>query len=148
MVVDAYEGFLEYLGAGPQEAAVCGLGLPLGELADALDAHVTVLDWHDWLQFERRGDSFQRWVPFPATRPVEFPDIRPNFEWEGHPRIVKQSIPADDPDWKQSFAEGLSPLTHGLLANSDPLFLASYVLNACLERLNEQNPIALVILPM
>ena len=54
--VDAYEGAFEPITeAGAHRPA--GLGLPWIELAELLDARVTLLDWSEWYRYEERGDS-------------------------------------------------------------------------------------------
>lgn len=148
VVIDAYDGFLEHLNDEPgARMAAQGLGLPLSELADALNCAITRLDWREWLEYERRPDSFMQWMPFPATRPLIPPDLPPLKDFR-HPRIITSSIPARDPDHGRPFAEGLSPLSYGLLANSDPLFIASYMLGCYLEELHKRQAISAVILPM
>src|SRR6185369_3861783 len=149
VIIDAYDGFLEYLTDDAHEIeAAQGLGLPLNDLADALDCRITRLDWCEWLELEQRTDSFLRWMPFPTTRPTSPPALRPHRGNSPHPRIASAAIPARDPDHRRPFAEGPSPLSYGLLANSDPLFIASYVLAQYLEELHARDPIAAVILPM
>jgi hypothetical protein len=149
VIIDAYDGFLEYLTDDAHEIeAAQGLGLPLNDLADALDCRITRLDWCEWLELEQRPDSFLRWMPFPATRPTSPPALRPHGGDSPHPHIASAAIPACDPDHRRPFAEGPSPLSYGLLANSDPLFIASYVLAQYLEELHARDPIAAVILPM
>ena len=149
VIIDAYDGFLEYLSDQAHEIeAAQALGLPLNDLIDELDCRVTRLDWREWLELEQRPDSFLRWMPFPATRPIAPPALRPHGGDSPHPQIAIASIPAHDPDHRRPFAEGPSPLSYGLLANSDPLFIASYVLAQYLEELHARDPIAAVILPM
>jgi len=149
VVVDAYQGLLEYLtDRSEEEAAAAGLGLPLAELADALDARVTLLDWRDWRRYEERPDSFARWMPFPTTRPTAAAGPLPEDDPVASPRVTRRSIPAVDPVRGRPFEDGLSPQSYGLLANSDPLFLAAYVLNGHLEDIHRRDPIAAVLLPM
>jgi hypothetical protein len=149
VIIDAYDGFLEYLSDTAHEIeAAQALGLPLNDLADGLDCRITRLDWREWLELEQRPDSFLRWMPFPATRPTSPPSLRPYGGDSPHPQVAIASIPAHDPDHRRPFAEGPSPLSYGLLANSDPLFIAAYVLAQYLEELHARDPIAAVILPM
>jgi len=149
VIIDAYDGFLEFLSDQTHEIeAAQALGLPLNDLIDELDCRITRLDWREWIELEQRPDSFLRWMPFPATRPIAPPALRPHGGDSPHPQIAIASIPAHDPDHRRPFAEGPSPLSYGLLANSDPLFIASYVLAQYLEELHARDPIAAVILPM
>jgi hypothetical protein len=64
-------------------------------------------------------------------------------------RVRRRPIPARDPDHGRPFATGeLTPRVHGLLANSDPLFVASYCLGHELELLFAADPFDAVIVPM
>lgn len=147
VVVDAYQGLLETITDEPaKRAASVGLGLPLADLAEALDCRITLLDWQDWLAYEQRPDSFPQRMPFPTTRPLTAPG--PAERRGAWPGVTIESVPALDPVRERPFEEGLSPRAYGLLANSDPLFLASYALGKQLEAIHRDDPIAAVILPM
>ena len=96
VIVEAYQGFLEHLSDEEHEiAGASALGLPIAEIASALDCRITLLDWADWQQHERRHDAFQRWMPFPAARPL---DARPAaaFPVDFGPRVTRKSVPARD----------------------------------------------------
>lgn len=148
VIVDAYTGFLEYLTDEQSEIdASAGLGLPIDEIAAHCGARITLLDWSDWYRSEALDNSFARWIPYPATKPVAHPNltgIRP-FAPSGVRRLP---VPAADPEGDRPFAAGYTPRSYGLLAESDPLFLASYILNACIESLHEQDPIDAILLPV
>jgi hypothetical protein len=149
VVVEAYDGLLECLSHDPRERAVmAGLGLPLAELAERLECRITVLHWQEWLEYERQPGTFPQWMPFPCTRPVDIsgPDLaRPD---NGSLHVRRVPIAIHDPATGRPFNEGLSPCAHGLLANSDPLFMAAYVLNQQLEALHRNDPISAIVLPM
>lgn len=146
VVVDSYSGCREHVydERGGERA---GIGLPLAELAQRNQVRVTVLNWEDWLAYEQPG-SFLDWMPFPATRPVEQRRVAATEHEFADSGIVVQSVPARDPAFGHPFSKGMSPLAYGLLADSDPLFLMSYVLNDHLEALHAKDPIAAVLLPM
>lgn len=147
IVVEAYAGLLECTGGGAgRQAAAEGLGLPLREIAAELAAPITVLDWDEWLGYEATAGSFQQWMPFPATRLLRAPGAprRPSAT-DAH--IRRRSVPAVDPDTGRPLSEGLSPRTHGLLANSDPYFLLSYCLDRYLQQLHRTDPFEVVVLP-
>lgn len=147
MVVEAYDGLLEHLTDEPEElAASAGLGLPLEELAQVLGCSVTLLDWREWLRYERRPSAFTNWVEFPGTRPVAAPERpRSDQSWAG---VDRRSIPDPAAALPDASGLGLGSLGLGLLANSDPLFLASYVLDRELEALDREHRIDAVLLPM
>ncbi len=145
IVVEAYLGQLEFLDPEPK-APTRGLGLPLEDLAATMECRITVLDWSDWYDYEANPRSFHRRTPYPATRPVQF-QARTRALAD-HATIERASIPAFDPDRDRPLSEGLSPRSYGLLAESDPLFLASYALERFLARVHRQSPIACVILPV
>jgi glycosyltransferase involved in cell wall biosynthesis len=149
VVVDAYDGLLEFLtDEDAERTAAAGLGLPLRELAEALDCQITVLDWSQWLAFEQRPNGFPNWLSRPATQPIKAPGpVRFDPGVHGK-RVVCRPIPATDPDFGRPFEDGFSPRTFGLMWNSDPLFLASYRLNLELEAIHRRDPINAVILPM
>ncbi|MEO6092398.1 MAG: glycosyltransferase family A protein [Novosphingobium sp.] len=147
VVIDGYHGHLEFLEDQPAEqAAAQGLGLPLAAIAEALECRITLCDWSDWQDYEQDPSSFANWMPFPATRPLDVPAPASLASFGG--RIRRCPIPARDPEHGRPFAAGLSSRSYGLLAESDPLFLASFVLNQFLEQLAQSDPFDLVILPM
>jgi len=143
VVVESYDGVLESTTAS---AAARALGLPLAELAERTDCDLTLLDWDDWRAYEAHPDAFTRWIPFPSTRPLAEPDTRrARFRAA---RVRNLSVAPTDPETGRPLAKGLSLRTHGLLAESDPLFFASYLLDAQLEALHRERPIDAVLLPM
>jgi len=149
VLVEAYDGFVELLSDEPGERrAARGLGLPLEEIAARLGCRITVLAWDEWCRYEATGRSFFSWMPAPATRPLSplaF-DERPARLGDG---VRTVAIAARDPGHRLPFATGgLSPLTHGLLANSDVLFLAAYCLNIELQALYREDPFDAVVIPM
>jgi hypothetical protein len=149
VVVEAYDGMLEFLSAETDErAAARGLGLPLGAIAERLGSRITVLTWDDWLEYETNPETFFRWLPFPATRPLAPPGPARGKAFAGG-RVVSRPIPARDPGHGETLLlRQPSPLTHGLLANSDPLFLLSYCLQQFLENLLAEDPFQAVVVPM
>jgi glycosyltransferase involved in cell wall biosynthesis len=148
VLVESYDGILELVWADSGERAAAGaLGLPVAEIAQALGARITVLTWDDWLRYESAPGSFFDWMPFPATRAVRPPGPVPSRTDSAGVRY--RAIPANDPDHGEPLVQrGPSPLTYGLLAESDPLFLLSYSLHQFLERLLVEDPFQAVVLPM
>lgn len=149
VVIEPYMGFLEHMTDAPSEhAAAAGLGLPLEELCDALGCRITLMGWHDWYRYETRHDSFARWMPFPATRPLsaEVPVFEDPFA--DHALIQRRAIPACDPDLRHPFECGLSPRAFGLLAESDPMMLAAHIVSAEVEALAADDPIDAILAPM
>lgn len=149
VVVEAYQGFLEHLTDDPRELAGAeGLGLPLDEIAERLGCRVTVLDWSLWYADEARHGAHHRWMPFPAARPLAWDAPPTAQDVVAGPRVERRPVSADDPDNGWPFALGLSPRTFGLLAESDPLMLASFSLDRTLEALHSEDPVDAVLLPM
>jgi glycosyltransferase involved in cell wall biosynthesis len=145
-VVEAYEGFIEFLSDEPEERLYAqGLGLDLEEIARRLDCRITVLCWDDWYSYEN-GET---WVNTPATRPDSLPgpDKQPaRFESGEMSRIP---VSARDPEYNFSIRQsGLSSKSHGLINDSGLLFFVSYCLNKELSSLHARNPLSLVIFPM
>ena len=67
VIVEAYEGFIEFLSDEPGEReSTQGLGLPVEEISEALDCRITILCWDEWYRYEVK----ETWVPTPATRPA------------------------------------------------------------------------------
>lgn len=147
VVVETYSGWREHVyddGDGERE----WLGLPLVELARQCKIRLTILNWDEWLAYEQQTGSFMDWMPFPATRPAQHYTPQATRAKRTINGITVQSIPARDPAFGHPFSMGLSPLTYGLLADSDPLFLMSYVLKGHLESLHRRDPISAILLPM
>jgi hypothetical protein len=149
VVVEAYDGMLEFLSAEPEErGAARGLGLPLAAIAERLHCRVTLLTWDEWLTYETVPGALFEWMPFPAARALAAPGPAPHAPFVGE-RVVVRPIPATDPGHGRPLAASQpSPLTFGLLAESDPLFLLSYCLGEFLDRLHAQDPFHAVIAPM
>jgi len=149
VVVEAYDGMLEFLSAETDErVAARGLGLPLGAIAERLGSRITVLTWDDWLEYETNPETFFHWMPFPATRALAPPGPARVKAFAGG-RVVFRPIPARDPGHGEPLPlRKPSPLTYGLLANSDPLFLLSYCLQQFLETLLAEDPFQAVVVPM
>lgn len=146
VIVEAYEGFIEYLSDEPEEReSMQGLGLPVEEIAECLDCRITILGWEQWYRFEQR----ETWVPTPATRPVLQPDFSNPPSAFTSPRLQRIQIPARDPDYGLLFNEkGLSPRSYGLINDSGLLFFASYCLNKELQAFYKRDPFHLAIMPM
>lgn len=149
LVVEAYDGMLEFLSANPEErAGARGLGLPVAELANRLNCRVTVLTWDEWLRYETTPENFFSQSPFPATRALSPPGPAQAFDY-ADPRIRARPVPARDPGHGQALtAQDTSPLSKGLLWNSDPLFLLSHSLRLVLEALLVEDPFDAVMVPM
>jgi hypothetical protein len=149
VVVEAYDGMLEFLSADTEErAAARGLGLPLEAIAERLGSRITVLTWGDWLEYETNPATFFHWMLFPATRALAPPGPARDEAFAGG-RVVFRPIPARDPGHGEPLhLRPPSPLTLGLLANSDPLFLLSYCLQQFLEALLAADPFQAVVVPM
>ena len=145
--VDAYEGAFEPITeAGAHRPA--GLGLPWIELAELLDARVTLLDWSEWYRYEERGDSPASWMRFPATRLVMMRPT-PRTEAAPAPRVVRRAIVPRDPDSDGLLdSHPLSRRAHGQLAEGDPLFFLSVLLHRDLLVLHREDPIDLLVMPM
>jgi len=150
VIVEAYDGLVEFVAHDSEErASAQALGLPVEELAERLRCRITVLGWDEWLRYESLPGSFLQWMPSPVTRPIASPGAIANGRWRPGDRIRRASIPAVDPAHGLPFATaGLSPQTYGLLADSDPLFLASVCLEGALAQLHQRDPLDAVIVPM
>ncbi len=148
VIVDAYTGFLEHLTDDPREIrAAAALGLPVEDIANRLGVRVTVLDWSEWIRAEASTTSFARWVTYPATKPVDHLLTGDTMPDHGVAGIDRQAIPCINPDDGTPIAGRLSPLSNGLLAESDPLFLLSYALNAFIGKLHDRAPIDAILFP-
>lgn len=149
VVVEAYDGMLEFLSADPEErAAARGLGLPLGAIAERLGSRITVLTWDEWLEYETNPRTFFHWMPFPATRALTAPGPA-RAEAVAGGRVLFRPIPVLDPGHGQPLSlRPPSALMEGLLAGSDPLFLLSYCLRQFLETMLAADPFQAVVVPM
>ena len=86
VVVEACPGHIEFLSDEPEELKTAqGFGLPIEEIAEALDCRITVFCRDEWLCDElshglAHGSPFT-WAPNPVTRPaapgtfVEIPSV-------------------------------------------------------------------------
>lgn len=150
VVVEAYDGLMELVSDDPDERdAARGLGLPLDEIAAKLGCRITTLDWDEWRRYESAPGSFPRWMPTPATRPVAIPPAALLARDHRAAAVTRRSLPARDPDSRRPLLGGeLSPRSHGLLADSDPLFLLGYCLNVELQELHRDDPFDAVLLAM
>jgi hypothetical protein len=146
VVVEAYEGSVEFLSDEPEERALAiGLGLPLEEIAAALDCRITILRWNEWFRYE----ADKTWVPVPATRPVSQLDFSSPLPAPPSSRVRRVRVPARDPEYGLPIDEkGLSPRSHGLINDSGLLSFLSYCLDKELLTLFREDPFQAVILPM
>ena len=148
-IVETYAGLVEFLGEEPGECrSALGLGLPLDAIVEALECRLTILDWGAWRRYEALPGSFLQWMPAPVTRPLRSPAALGDRDRAASPGVRRLQIPARDPAHGLSFAAGLSPRSHGLLADSDPLFFASYCLERELVALHAHDPLDLLLIPM
>ena len=152
VVVEAYDGVIELLSADPAEQrAARGLGLPLPELAEALDARFTVLTWDAWKRTETHFGSPFTWDHVAATRPLapppapgEPPDWGPAVLWREVAARVQGQMPDRDLPLHRIRE---SPPALGLIAGNDLLFLLSWRLNEELARLFQTDPFLAVLVP-
>ena len=146
--VDAYEGAFEpFAEAGSSRPA--GLGLPWPELATVLDAHITLLSWSAWYDYELRGDSPVSWMRFPATRPVTKHTPARTRPPSDAGRIRQRPLALLDPDRDRALDVGaLSKRVLGMLAERDLLFFLSMLLHRNLLALHAEDPIDLLVVPM
>jgi hypothetical protein len=150
VVVDSYDGIMEVVSDEDAERdGARGLGLPLGDIAARLGCRITTLTWDSWRRYEDIEGAFPRWMPTPTTRPIGPLHPRPPAADDPSRRVRQIPLPARDPDFRQPFAvAGVSPRSHGLLANSDPLFLLGYCLNVELQELHREDPFDAIVLSM
>jgi hypothetical protein len=123
VVVEAYEGLIEFLSDEPAEQkSAKGLGLPLEEIAESLDCRITILCWDEWYRYETK----ETWVPTPATRLVSEPNFcKPSAVFKSN-WVKRVSIPTRDPEYWLPFDEGgLSPRSYGLINDSGLVYFAS-----------------------
>ena len=150
IVVEHYDGFLEYLSDEKEEKlSSLGLGLPLEEIAQSLDYRITVLCWDEWLRCETQPDSPFFWVQSPATRPIEPHPFDP-VPWSDSVRVKRVRIRTTNPEQWRLFGEDgkFNAHTVGFGSDSDISFLLSYCVNSELEFLFRQDPFDAVIAPM
>ncbi len=146
LVIESYEGCSNFLTNQPEEWELSrGLGLPLEEIAEALDCRITVLCWDEWYGYEAK----ETWTPFPATRPLYSQDcIVPGADFI-FKRVQRISIPPRDPEHRLPFSKkGLSPRSYGLINDSGLLFFISCCLHEELKNFYTADPFQMVILPM
>jgi GT2 family glycosyltransferase len=147
LVVEAYEGCLEFLTGDREEWELSrGHGLPLEEIAEALDCRITVLSWDEWPPYELK----ETWSPVPATIPLNPEDlaIRSLEDFESN-RVRRIPIPAKDPEHGLPFSEkGPSPRSYGLINDSGLLFFISCCLHDELRAVHAVDPFQAAILPM
>ena len=148
VVVEAYDGVIELLSADPAEQrAARGLGLPLAELAEALDARFTVLTWDAWKRTETHFGSPFTWDHVAATRPVA-PPPAPEEPPDWGPAVLWREVPARVSDRDLPLHRiRESPPALGLIAGNDLLFLLSWRLNEELARLFQADPFLAVLVP-
>jgi glycosyltransferase involved in cell wall biosynthesis len=146
VVVEAYEGSLEFLSSEPSEQEhFYGLGLPLAELAEMVDCRITVLGWDKWYDYEEK--EFRPAIP--STRPIcplKFTE-QPLFYTAK--QIKRLLVPTRDPSYNLSFdKKGLSPQSHGLINDNGLLFFVSCCLHEELCTLHTADPFGVVVFPM
>ena len=146
VIVEAYEGFIEYLTDEPDKrSSFQGIGLPIEEIAERLDCRITILCWDSWYRYELKETC----VSTPATRPVSPPDFSCQSVVFKSAKVKRVSISTRDPDYCLPFDEkGLSPRSYGLINDSGLLFFSSYCLSKELQELYQNDPFQTVILPM
>ncbi|MFN3530983.1 MAG: glycosyltransferase family 2 protein [Candidatus Brocadia sp.] len=146
LIVEAYEGFIEYLSDEPEERmSLQGLGLPVEEIARHLDCRITILCWDPWYHYERKETR----VLSPATRPVSQPDFGSQPVIFQSAMVKRIPIHTRDPDYWLPFDEkGLSPRSYGLINDSGLLFFVSYCLNKEIQAFYSNDPFQAVVFPM
>ena len=148
VVVEAYEGSVEYLSDEPAELRTLrGLGLPIAELAEQLGCRITVLTWEQWRSYEVQHLD----LPIPATQPAHSPlttSLSQTRTADHSTQVQWTPITARDPFSGLPIEErGLSPRSHGLINDSGFLFFASFCLLYELRSLHQSDPIQAVIVP-
>ena len=147
VVLEGYEGYSNFFTNDPEEWEHSrGLGLPLEEIAEALDCRITVLCWDEWARYEIK----QTWARFPATRPLSAQDYTiPSADLIFNKRVQRISIPATDPESGLAFDKNdLCPRSYGLINDSGLSFFLSCCFNKELKKMTISNPFQMVILPM
>lgn len=147
VLVEALDAFTDVLTCDPDERELArGLGLPIDAIAGQLDCDVTILAWDDWHSYAASSGSIADWIAYPATRPIHRAAGQPLPS--PRDRVAYRRIAATDPTTRADLSNGVSAPSHGLLADSDPHFFASFCLNLELLRLQDERPISLLIMPM
>lgn len=138
LIVEAYEGSIEYLSDEPEERkSMQGLGLPVEEIAERLDCRITILCWDSWYRCELK----ETWAPKPATRPILQPDFENQSTAFKSASVRRIPISTRDPVSQLPFEKkGLSPRSHGLINDSGLLFFASYCLDKEIQALYAREP--------
>ncbi|MBM2832863.1 MAG: hypothetical protein HW406_24 [Candidatus Brocadiaceae bacterium] len=146
LIVEAYEGFIEYLSDELDERkSMQGLGLPVEEIAERLDCRITVLCWDSWYRYELKETR----ATTPATRPVLQPDFGNQSTVFTSSRVRRVPIPTIDPVYRTPFAkDGLSPRSYGLINDSGLFFFASYCLEKELRSFYRKEPFQAAIFPL
>lgn len=146
VVVEAYEGFIEFLSDEPEERmSTIGLGLPLEEIAEELGCRISILCWDEWYRYEVN----ETWVPIPATRPVSSSDLGSLPAIFKSDLVKRTPIPTRDPVYWRPFPErGLSPRSYGLINDGGLLSFASYCLDKELREFHREDPFQAIVLPM
>ncbi|MDR4499241.1 MAG: glycosyltransferase family 2 protein [Candidatus Scalindua sp.] len=146
VIVEAYEGFVEFLSDEPEERnCLQGLGLPVDEIAERLNSRITILCWDKWYDYEQN----ETWVSTPATRPLLQPDFGNRSVLFQSGRVKRIPIPARDPVYWLPFDEkGFSPRSYGLISDSGLLFFASYCLNREIQVFYRDDPFQAIIFSM
>ena len=148
-VVEAYSGLIEPLTADPAERrGARGLGLPLAELAEALDTRFTVLTWDAWERTETAFGSPFTWDHVAATRPAEPPappepppDLGPQVAWREVPAAGGK--PGPPPPRDPGEPAGARPDRR----QRPPAFLLSWRLNEELAQVFRKDPFDAVLVP-
>lgn len=146
VVIEAYEGYSNFFTNDPEEWELSrGLGLPLEEIAEALDCRITVLCWDEWYRYEVK----ETWAPFPATRPLHSQDCIISSVDLIFKRVQRICLPPRNPENGIPFGKnGLSPCSYGLINDSGLLFFISCCLQKELKNFYTADPFQMVILPM
>lgn len=146
VVVEPYTGLLEFQSDDPDEIQhAIGLGLPLDELACALNCRVTILCWDQWFRYETNN----LWAQSAETMPISQPSYMDCSETLISSRVKRVPIPARDPEYGRPLAEkGLSPRSHGLINDSGFSFFASYCLSKELQLFFDCDPFQALIMSM
>lgn len=146
LVIEAYEGNSNLYTNDPEEWELTrGLGLPLEEIAEALDCRITVFCWDEWYRYEVK----ETWAPFPATKILCPQDcVIPAAEF-AFKHVRRVSIPLRNPENGFPFEKkGLSPRSYGLINDSGLFFFISCCLHKEVKDFYNEDPFQLVILPM
>jgi glycosyltransferase involved in cell wall biosynthesis len=146
LLVENYEEYSNFYTSDLEEWELTrGLGLPLEEIAEALDCRITVFCWDEWYRYEVK----ETWAPFPATKPLYPKDcVVPSLDVP-YNRVQRVAIPPRDLENGYSFGKkGLSPRSYGLINDSGLFFFISCCLHKQVKDFYTENPFQLIILPM